>query len=213
MLKKTYRIIMDDTKNPLKNLPPVVRFQFMTVLAYMWSAIFSLGIGSYAVFGTTVILHTLALGGIFITAYYFHNAQIRAKINNEDNTPKTLIIDDDEITAKTYSKFLEQYNIKAHVLTDASKALEKIDTHKPDLIFMDIKMPYASGYEVAKVIHQAYGKENSPEIVYMTGALKKEKQDYDHEDLEEGGVLLKPLRPLQMANIVDQQIQKQLATA
>ena len=132
---------------------------------------------------------------------------------NYRKVPKTLIIDDDELTAMTYSKFLEQYNIDAHILTDASKALEEIESYKPDLIFMDIKMPYASGYEVADVIHQAYGEDNSPEIVYMTGALKGRKKNYSQNDLEDGGVLLKPLSPPQMANIVDQQMQKQVASA
>jgi len=128
--------------------------------------------------------------------------------------PKTLIIDDDELTAMTYSKFLQQYNIDAHIVTDASKTLEEIESFKPDLIFMDIKMPYASGYEVASIIHQAYGKDNSPEIVYMTGALKKDsKSDYDTEDLQKGGVLLKPLKPTQMADIVDHQMQKQVGSA
>lgn len=127
--------------------------------------------------------------------------------------PKTLIIDDDELIAMTYSKFLEQYNIEAHILTDASKTLEKIESYKPDLIFMDIKMPYASGYEVANIIHQAYGEENSPEIVYMTGARKSEREKYGHDDLDEDSVLLKPLKPTQMANIIDRQIQKQMGRA
>ena len=47
----------------------------------------------------------------------------------------------------------------------------------------------------------------------MTGALKNKKNDYDQGDLQEGGVLLKPLRPTQMANIVGQQVQRQLASA
>ena len=113
----------------------------------------------------------------------------------------------------TYSKFLEQYSIEAHILTDASKTLEEIEAYKPDLIFMDIKMPYASGYEVANVIHQTYGAENSPEIVYMTGALKNTKKDYDEDNLEECGVLLKPLRPSQMANIVDKKMRRQVVNA
>ena len=132
---------------------------------------------------------------------------------NYQKVPKTLIIDDDELIAMTYSKFLEQYNIEAHILTDASKALEKIESYKPDLIFMDIKMPYASGYEVANVIHQTYGEKNSPEIVYMTGALKGDPKEYNHDDLEKGGLLLKPLKPIQMANIIDRQMKKQVASA
>lgn len=129
---------------------------------------------------------------------------------NYQKPPKTLIIDDDEFTALTYSKFLKKYNLDVRILTDASKTLEEIENYKPDLIFMDIQMPYASGYEVANVIHQTYGKENSPEIVYMTGTLKGSEKDYDHDNLEKSGILLKPLRPTQMVNIIDKTIRRKM---
>lgn len=117
---------------------------------------------------------------------------------------RALIIDDDELTALTYSKFLEEYNIDTRALTDASKMLDALSENKPDIIFMDIKMPYASGYELGKIIQQVYGEDLAPEIVYMTGAMpKSESYDYDHEDLQDAGVLLKPLEPLQMANVVE----------
>ena len=203
MLKKTYQMIMDDTKNPFMNLPPVVRFQLMTVLAYMWCAIFSAGIGSYAVFGTTVVLHTLVLGGIFVTAYYFHNAQMQTKTTNKTDAPKILIIDDDELTAMTYAKFLEQDHIESRTVTNPLKAMKEIEMHKPDLIFMDIRMPYADGYEIAEAIYKTYGKENSPDIVFMTGALKETEAEYEQEALEKGSILLKPLQPKQMSNVID----------
>ena len=66
---------MDDDTNALNKLPKTVRFQLMITLAYMWCTIFSLGIGSYAVFGTSIILHSLVLVGIFFTADMFQRAR------------------------------------------------------------------------------------------------------------------------------------------
>jgi hypothetical protein len=71
MSKHYYDLVMNGDVNGLRKLPKIVRFQLMVVLAYMWSAIFSIGIGSYIFFGTSVLLHTLVLIGIFFTADLF----------------------------------------------------------------------------------------------------------------------------------------------
>ena len=82
-MKKIYQMIMDDEVNPFQKLPRVTRFQIMTSLAYMWSAIFSAAIGSYLFFGTLVVFHTLVLVGLFITAYMFNKAD-QNKLNHRD---------------------------------------------------------------------------------------------------------------------------------
>ena len=46
MILKYYKLIMDSRYNALSNLPVSTRFQLMSVLSWMWSAIFSIGIGS-----------------------------------------------------------------------------------------------------------------------------------------------------------------------
>ena len=125
--------------------------------------------------------------------------------------PKAVVIDDDALTADTYSKFLEQYDIETRAITDVSKVLDELSQVKPDVIFMDIKMPVASGYEVANIIYQVFGEMNAPEIIYMTGSLQEDKALYDPEDLRDGGVLLKPLKPLQMANIVEEKMEQKKA--
>jgi hypothetical protein len=83
MVKQFYRMIMDDDENPFNKLPKTTRFQLMTTLAYMWCALFSAGIGSYTFFGTSVILHTLVLVGIFFTAYFFYKAENNQIKNRE----------------------------------------------------------------------------------------------------------------------------------
>jgi hypothetical protein len=65
---------MDEERNPLQKLPKTTRFQIMVSLAYMWCAIFCLGVGSYVLFGVSLALHTLLLVGIFTTTYIFERA-------------------------------------------------------------------------------------------------------------------------------------------
>ena len=67
MILKYYRLIMDSRYNAFSNLPITVRFQFMSILSWMWSVIFSIGIGSYYAFGVSLIFHIVVLLGLFFT--------------------------------------------------------------------------------------------------------------------------------------------------
>ena len=66
---------MDGTKNPLKSYSLPVAHMMMQLLAWMWSAIFSISLGSYFVFGITAVAHMLIIAGIFITMWVFHEAE------------------------------------------------------------------------------------------------------------------------------------------
>ena len=75
MLKQAYRIVMDETVNPLNALPRTVRFQLMTVLAFLWSSIFTIWVGSIWLLGPTVAAHVLLLLGVIFTADIFQRAR------------------------------------------------------------------------------------------------------------------------------------------
>lgn len=75
MLKESYALVMSPNTNPLRSLPKIVRFQFMTTLAFMWSFIFTMWIGSLSVFGPSAIAHMLVLIGVFFTAEIFKKAK------------------------------------------------------------------------------------------------------------------------------------------
>ena len=74
MLQESYALVMSPKVNPLRKLPKIVQFQFMTTLAFMWSFIFTMWIGSLSVFGPFAIVHTLVLIGVFFTAEIFKKA-------------------------------------------------------------------------------------------------------------------------------------------
>ena len=79
MIKKTYTLVMDSDYNPLSGLPKTVRFQIMNTLGFMWSAVFSLWIGSIYYFGPLAILHLILLIGVFFTGYIFKKAKNKSK--------------------------------------------------------------------------------------------------------------------------------------
>ena len=67
-------MIRDNT--PLKNIPNVmVRHMIFQILAWMWCIIFSAAIGSFVVFGISLIAHVLLISGIAITFTTFQAAK------------------------------------------------------------------------------------------------------------------------------------------
>ncbi len=74
-IKSAWASVMDETKNPLKNQSLSTAHFLMQMLAWMWSAIFSLIVGSYFVFGVTAAAHMLLIGGLFVTLIVFRKAE------------------------------------------------------------------------------------------------------------------------------------------
>lgn len=82
MFANLYAQIMDSSKNPLRNLTPIVRFQLMTVLALMWSIVFCTWFGLLAYVGPSMFVHTVLLIGIFFTADAFRRANERSNADH-----------------------------------------------------------------------------------------------------------------------------------
>jgi hypothetical protein len=72
---KYWNIVMDGDKNPFRQLPPMVRYQLMTVLAMMWSFIFCAMLGWFMWFPYYIVGHIvlLTLGALW-TNYTFNTA-------------------------------------------------------------------------------------------------------------------------------------------
>ena len=67
-------MIRDNT--PLKHIPNLmVRHMIFQILAWMWCIIFSAALGSFVVFGISLIAHVLLISGIVITMSTFSVAK------------------------------------------------------------------------------------------------------------------------------------------
>ena len=79
----SWNLVMDDRRNPLSNIPDMqTRHVVMQLLAWMWCIIFSISIGSMAVFGWTAIAHSLVIGGIIFTVTIFQAAKSKPETFN-----------------------------------------------------------------------------------------------------------------------------------
>ena len=84
MIRRLYAFVMDHEKNPLSTLPKMVRFQWMMVLSFMWSAVFTIWLGSTIVLGPTVLGHAVLLVAIFFTADMFRRAKQYSAVSHRD---------------------------------------------------------------------------------------------------------------------------------
>ena len=71
---------------------------------------------------------------------------------------RTLIVEDNAVFRQSFKKILHmQFPYMAvDEAADGEQALQKIDSFRPDLIFMDIVLPGENGLEVTKKIKTGY---------------------------------------------------------
>ena len=75
-IKDSWSGIMIRDNTPLKHIPNLmVRHMIFQILAWMWCIIFSAALGSFLVFGISLIAHVLLIAGITITYSTFQVAK------------------------------------------------------------------------------------------------------------------------------------------
>jgi two-component system, LytTR family, response regulator len=82
------------------------------------------------------------------------------------NTLKALIVEDERLAANALHRLLLN-DPEVHVVgiaADGRTAVSKIQTLKPDIVFLDIEIPEMNGFDVIEEI----GVENMPIIIFVT---------------------------------------------
>ena len=82
-----------------------------------------------------------------------------------------LYADDEPDILKHYSNYFKNYFRVVHTAVDGKEALAAYRENKPDVVILDINMPYLSGLEVAKKIRESDSDVN---IILLTARGDKE---------------------------------------
>lgn len=108
---------------------------------------------------------------------------------------KIVIVDDFEESCQLMVEILSP-DFECHYICQSEKALEAIQSLKPDLILMDYKMPYVTGVELCKIIKNIQSLQHIP-IIFISGAVTSDERI---ETLESGGddFLSKPFHPKEL---------------
>ena len=111
-------------------------------------------------------------------------------LKNKYKNIKILYVEDDEIARENGIEYLENYFEHIYEASDAIKALQLYEKHKPDIIITDIQMPKLNGLEFVKRIRQ---KDKKTQIIIITAFCDK---DYLMKAIELQLVkyLVKPVR-------------------
>ncbi|HLJ57318.1 MAG TPA: response regulator, partial [Chthonomonadaceae bacterium] len=110
----------------------------------------------------------------------------------------TLIADDEMLARAHLRRMLEaQGETVVGEAEDVADLLKKAIDLRPDLIFLDIRMPGASGMEAAAALHAL---QNPPLIVFVTGYSEHALAAFERNAMD---YLLKPVAPERLAKSLE----------
>lgn len=97
---------------------------------------------------------------------------------------KILIVEDNSELRDIYKTFLKQHGYEIELAADGDQGLHKAKRFKPDLVFIDIMMPWRDGYQVLHALRndKQYGC-TTAKLVILTnlGDHSKVTPDIAHE--------------------------------
>jgi len=113
---------------------------------------------------------------------------------------RILVVDDERHVVRLIQVNLERQGYEVIPAYNGKEGLEQIRLRKPDVVVLDVMMPYMDGFEVLKVIRRNPETENLPVIV-LTGRE-------GHKDVYQGHLcgadvyLTKPFNPMELTAFV-----------
>jgi DNA-binding response OmpR family regulator len=94
------------------------------------------------------------------------------------SSPLALILEDDPKLAELYETVLQQCEYETKIINSGREAQKSLETLSPDLILLDIHLPYVSGMEILEQIQSEKRFKSTPVIV-MTADLYTAKDLVD----------------------------------
>lgn len=89
-----------------------------------------------------------------------------AKDTSASKSNSVLVVDDDRVISRLLAHWLKNHGFKAKVLSNGRQAIQNLeDGEPPCLVFLDIIMPYADGFEVLSQMRADKKWKNVPVIM------------------------------------------------
>ena len=111
---------------------------------------------------------------------------------------KTILVADDEIkTCDVIRAYLEKNGYKVIIALDGKNALELVYSKNPDLILLDLNLPYVDGIEVCKIV-----RSNSRVPIIMLTARDEEDDKIIGLELGADDYITKPFSPREVVSRV-----------
>jgi PAS domain S-box-containing protein len=92
-------------------------------------------------------------------------------INSKDfENGHILVVEDNLMNQKYISSLLSKWHRQFTIVSDGRQAVEQIQKHKFDIVFMDLQMPHMDGYEATIAIRSTQSQNQSIPIVALTAS-------------------------------------------
>jgi len=109
-----------------------------------------------------------------------------------------LVVDDEVETIKFFSVFLKRFGLNVEKATCGEEALELFNRHKPEWVFLDIKMPGINGLEL---LRQMKSINAGIKAIIISGKDDDSAQN-EARELGASDYLIKPIDLEQMHKII-----------
>ena len=113
---------------------------------------------------------------------------------------KVLVCDDERHIVRLIQVNLERQGYQVITAFDGKEGLEKVRSEKPDLLVLDVMMPYMDGFEVLKSLRREAETENLP--VIMLTAKAQDKDVFEGYHYGADMYLTKPFNPMELVTFV-----------
>ncbi|MCH8275076.1 MAG: response regulator [Armatimonadetes bacterium] len=118
---------------------------------------------------------------------------------------KILVCDDERSIVRLIQVNLERQGWQVVTAYDGKEGLEKIRSEKPDVVILDVMMPYMDGFEVLKTLRRDPGLQNIP--VVMLTAKAQDKDVFEGYHYGADVYLTKPFNPMELVTFVKRILQ------
>ncbi len=113
---------------------------------------------------------------------------------------KILVCDDERSIVRLIQVNLERQGWEVVTAYDGKEGLEKIKSEKPDIVVLDVMMPYMDGFEVLKELRRDPDFQNLP--VVMLTAKAQDKDVFEGYHFGADVYLTKPFNPMELVSFI-----------
>lgn len=111
-------------------------------------------------------------------------------------THKILIMEDDDMTAELIEFLLKRQGHEVKVAADGAQGEKDLHEWQPEIVVLDVLMPFVDGFTVLKNIRANPATQNTP--VLMLTAKTAERDIVDALDMGANDYLVKPFQPAEL---------------
>ena len=123
---------------------------------------------------------------------------------------RILLVEDHEDNRNIYRTILEHYGYEVMIAADGRSGLRIARDERPDLILMDLSIPFVDGWEATRQLKQDESTSTIPIIALSAHALAEDRERARGAGCD--GYLAKPVEPRKVLAEVQRFLEDEVAT-